>query len=48
MKISEEVVSLGEAFDVLNQRYLENTLSRHVITIQSTPGAHGRFTPYDA
>lgn len=48
MKVSEEVVFLEEAFDILNQRYFESALSRPAITIQSTPGAHGHFTPYDA
>lgn len=37
MKISEEVVFLKEAFDVLNERYFESALSRPAITIQSTP-----------
>lgn len=48
MKVSDEVVFLEEAFDILNQRYFESALSRPAITIQSTPGAHGHFTPYDA
>lgn len=48
MKISEEVVFLEEAFDVLNERYFESALSKPAITIQSTPRAHGHFTPYDA
>lgn len=48
MKISEEVVFQEEAFDVLNERYFESALSRPAITIQSTPRAHGHFTPYDA
>lgn len=48
MKVSDEVVFLEEAFDVLNQRFFESALSRPAITIQSTPGSHGHFTPYDA
>lgn len=48
MKVSDEVVFLEEAFDVLNHRFFESALSRPAITIQSTPGAHGHFTPYDA
>lgn len=48
MKVSDEVVFLEEAFDILNQRFFESVLSRPAITIQSTPGAHGHFTPYDA
>lgn len=43
MKVSDEVVFLEEAFDVLNQRFFESALSRPAITIQSTPGAHGHF-----
>lgn len=41
-------LTLEEAFDTLNQRFFESALSRPAITIQSTPGAHGHFTPYDA
>ena len=48
MKISEEVVFLEEAFDILNESYFESALSRPAITIQSTPRSHGHFTPYDA
>lgn len=48
MKVSDEVVFLEAAFDVLNQRFFESALSRPAITIQSTPGAHGHFTSYDA
>lgn len=48
MKISDKVVFLKEAFDVLNQRFFESALSRPAITIQNTPGAYGHFTPYDA
>lgn len=47
MKVSDEVV-LEEAFDILNQKFFESALSRPAITIQSTPSAHGHFTPYDA
>ena len=48
MTVSDEILFLEEAFDVLNQRFFESALSRPAITIQSTPGAHGHFTPYDA
>ena len=48
MKVSDEVIFLEEAFDVLNRKYFESALSRPAITIQSTPGSHGHFTPYDA
>lgn len=39
---------LNTIFDLLNARYFENTLSRPVITIQSTPKAYGHYTLYDA
>lgn len=48
MKISEEVLFLENAFDVLNERYFEGALPKIAITIQSTPRAHGHFTPWDS
>lgn len=39
---------LNTIFDLLNQRFFENKLSRPVITIQSTPRAYGHYTLYDA
>lgn len=48
MKISEEVMFLENAFDALNERYFESTLPKIAITIQSTPRAHGHFTPWDS
>lgn len=48
MKISEEVLFLENAFDVLNERYFEGALQKIAITIQSTPRAHGHFTPWDS
>lgn len=39
---------LNHIFDLLNSRYFENTLSRPIITIQSTPKAYGHYTLYDA
>ncbi len=39
---------LNSIFDLLNARYFENTLSRPVITIQSTPKAYGHYTLFDA
>lgn len=48
MKVSDEVKFLEEAFDVLNQRYFESALQKVAITIQSTPKAHGHFTPWDS
>ena len=39
---------LNTIFDLLNARYFENTLSRPVITIQSTPKAYGHYTLFDA
>ena len=35
---------LNKVFDLLNERYFENTLSRPTITIQSTPKAYGHFS----
>lgn len=48
MKVSDEVIFLEEAFDVLNQKYFESALQRVAITIQSTPTAHGHFTPWNS
>ena len=45
MRISEEVLFLENAFDVLYERYFEGALQNIAITIQSTSGAHGHFTP---
>ena len=38
---------LNRIFDLLNQEYFENTLSRPTITIQSTPKAYGHFSLRD-
>ena len=35
---------LNRIFDLLNEEYFENTLSRPTITIQSTPKAYGHFS----
>ena len=35
---------LNKVFDLLNEEFFENTLSRPTITIQSTPKAYGHFT----
>ena len=35
---------LNKIFDLLNQEFFENTLSRPTITIQSTPKAYGHFS----
>lgn len=35
---------LNKIFDLLNERFFENELSRPTITIQSTPRAYGHFT----
>lgn len=48
MKVSDEVLFLEEAFDVLNEQFFESTLQKIAITIQSTPRAHGHFTPWDS
>lgn len=39
---------LGKIFDLLNEKYFENSLSKPMITIQSTPGRYGHYTTYDA
>lgn len=38
---------LNRIFDLLNEQYFENTLSRPTITIQSTPKAYGHFSLRD-
>ena len=38
---------LNKVFDLLNQEFFENTLSRPTITIQSTPKAYGHFSLRD-
>ena len=38
---------LNKVFDLLNQEFFENTLSRPTITIQSTPKAYGQFSIRD-
>ena len=42
--LSEVVKMLEDGFDILNEKYFENTLSKSVITVQSTPSAYGHFT----
>lgn len=37
----------NKLFDLLNQRFFENELSRPTITIQSTPRAYGHFSMRD-
>lgn len=39
---------LNTIFRLLNERYFESSLSKPVITIQSTPKAYGHYTLYDA
>lgn len=48
MKVSDEVKFLEIAFDVLNEIYFESALQKIAITVQSTPRAHGHFTPWDS
>lgn len=48
MKISEATSYLENAFDILNEKLFESTLTRPIITIQSTPRFYGHFTPYDS
>ena len=38
---------LDKIFNLLNERYFENALSRPVITIQSTPKAYGHVSVCD-
>ena len=38
---------LNRIFDLLNEQYFENSLSRPTITIQSTPKAYGHFSLRD-
>ena len=38
---------LNRIFDLLNEEYFENELTRPVITIQSTPRAYGHFSLRD-
>ncbi|MHC5217966.1 SprT-like domain-containing protein [Enterococcus sp. LJL128] len=42
--LSKVIEMLEAGFDVLNEKYFENTLSKSVITVQSTPGSDGHFT----
>lgn len=42
--LSEVVKMLEQAFDILNERYFENSLSKSIVTVQSTPKAYGHFT----
>jgi hypothetical protein len=48
MTISQATKFLEDAFDVLNKEYFESTLTKPLITIQSTPGTFGHYTTYDA
>lgn len=44
MALSEVVKMLEQGFDILNEKYFENALSKSVLTVQSTPSAYGHFT----
>lgn len=46
--LSKNLEFFENAFDVLNKKYFDNTLSKSVLTIQSTPRAYGHFTLYEA
>ena len=46
--LSKNLEFLEKAFDILNQQYFENALSKSVITIQKSPRAYGHFTLYKA
>lgn len=47
-EISEITAFLETAYDVLNDRFFGGKLPEVKITIQSSPGAHGHFTPWNA
>lgn len=42
--LSVNIKFLEKAFDLLNKEYFENTLSKPVITVQSSPKTYGHFT----
>lgn len=44
MTISQATKFLEDAFDALNKEYFDNTLSRPIITVQTSPKAYGHFT----
>ncbi len=44
MDLSQAVKFLETAFDALNKEYFESSLSRPIITIQTSPKAYGHFT----
>lgn len=47
MLISEITAFLENAYDVLNERFFDNMLSKVVITIQSSPRAYGHYVPVE-
>ncbi len=44
MDLSQAVKFLETVFDALNKEYFESSLSRPIITIQTSPKAYGHFT----
>ena len=48
MKVSEITEFLENAYDILNDKYFESSLSKVVITVQSSPKAYGHYTTYEA
>lgn len=48
MKISEITAFLEYAYDILNQHYFNNELTKVVITVQSSRKSYGHYTTYDA
>lgn len=44
--LSRKLESFERAFDLLNECFFENALSKSVITIYPTPCAYGHFTPW--
>lgn len=48
MKISEITSFLENAYNILNDRFFDDELSKVVITVQSSPRTYGHYTKYNA
>jgi len=46
MQVSEITAFLENAYNVLNRRFFDGELTPVVITVQSSPHAHGHYTPW--
>ena len=44
MLVSEITAFLEQAYDVLNDKYFDGSLTKVVITVQSTPRVYGHYT----